>query len=125
MLLWASLLALIAVILGAFGAHGLRGVLSSAQLKSFETGVRYEFYHSFAIFIAVILRLVIPSVLLLVAARCFLVGTILFSGSIYLLTFSDQFDFPTHIIGPLTPVGGVFLIIGWLLVVVGVAKARP
>ena len=118
----ASLLALLAVAFGAFGAHGLNELLTKAQAAAYETAVRYQFYHSFAIFITLFLNRSASSSIFIAAARCFLVGTVLFSGSIYLLSLSGFTNLPTDLLGPLTPIGGVFMLLGWLLVLIGVIR---
>ncbi|WP_288984286.1 DUF423 domain-containing protein [uncultured Flavobacterium sp.] len=111
-LLAAAFLGLSAIILGAFGAHALKKVLSVEQLQSFEVGVRYQMYH--ALF------------LLLIAAFTFLsekerlvifwltiIGVFFFSGSIYLLTTNVITNLKTKFLGPITPIGGMFLISAW------------
>ena len=122
LLAWATLLALLAVAFGAFGAHGLKGSLTPAQQASYETAVRYQFYHAFAIFITLFLNRSAGSAIFIAAARLFLVGTVLFSGSIYLLSFSSFIHLPNDLLGPLTPIGGVFLLLGWLLVLIAIIR---
>ena len=120
-LILASLFALTAVLLGAFGAHGLRVHLDASQLSTFETGVRYQFYHAMALFVTGILgqsvHHIIQGKLLPAAAWCFALGIVLFSGSLYLLACRDLLstDLPAFV-GALTPLGGLLFIIGWLLV---------
>lgn len=124
-LIAASLFALIAIILGAFGAHGLRGALDGSQLSAFETGVRYQFYHALALFIVVILsrtkhkaQTSTMSRALTAAGLFFIVGMILFSGSLYLLSCREVLGIVglSPILGPITPLGGLCLMIGWLCV---------
>lgn len=120
-LITASLFALIAIILGAFGAHGLRGALDGSQLSAFETGVRYQFYHALALFIVVILSRSTNRVLsrpLTAAGLFFIAGMILFSGSLYLLSCREVLGIVglSSILGPITPLGGLCLMIGWLCV---------
>ena len=102
-----------AIVLGAFGAHALKKVLTESQLSTFEVGVKYQMYHAlFLLFIAnlnfithkektIIMYLVV-------------VGVILFSGSIFLLSTSALTKIKTSFLGPLTPVGGLFLIASWV-----------
>jgi len=102
-----------AIVLGAFGAHALKKVLTESQLSTFEVGVKYQMYHAlFLLFIAnlnfitqkdktIIMYLVI-------------LGVILFSGSIFLLSTSALTKIKTSFLGPLTPVGGLFLIASWV-----------
>lgn len=100
------------VILGAFGAHLLEKLLSAAQLASFETGLRYQFYHVFFL----ILLSLIPrieekdknKIALLIS-----IGILLFSGSIYLLNLQDVLGLNLSFLGPVTPIGGSLLIFAW------------
>ena len=100
------------VILGAFGAHLLEKLLSAAQLASFETGLRYQFYHVFFL----ILLSLIPrieekdknKITLLIS-----IGILLFSGSIYLLNLQDVLGLNLGFLGPVTPIGGSLLIFAW------------
>lgn len=118
-----AFLGMLAVILGAFGAHGLEKILSANQIDTFETGVRYHFYHTFALLIACLLSSKHPTKLLLWAARCFIIGILLFSGSIYLLACREVLGIESWwFLGPLTPIGGTFFIIGWILVFLNVFK---
>lgn len=108
-----SITALLSVALGAFGAHALKTMISAEHLQNFETGVRYQFYHSLAILIVGVLHYFGKKKLLDYSGWSFFAGIILFSGSLYLLAFRDIFALPVHIIGPLTPIGGVLFIGGW------------
>lgn len=100
----------IAVVLGAFGAHALRSSLSPDKLTTFETGVRYEMYHAVAL-LAVSLAMTRDSGsgLLITAGVMFVLGTMLFSGSLYLLVVTKA-----RWIGAITPLGGIAFIAGWL-----------
>jgi uncharacterized membrane protein YgdD (TMEM256/DUF423 family) len=102
-------LAAMAVATGAFGAHGLKTLVDASALVTWETACRYHFYHSLGILIAAFL----PSANARMASRFFLAGIILFSGSLYALTFRNLVELP-GILGPITPVGGLCMIIGWL-----------
>ncbi len=107
----AALLGLIAVVLGALGAHALKEVLDNNSLNSFKTGVRYQAWHALAL-------LVLPSLPLTVKhkgiiALLWLLGTVLFSGSIYLLSLSGVWDMKLSFLGPVTPLGGLLMISGW------------
>jgi uncharacterized membrane protein YgdD (TMEM256/DUF423 family) len=114
-----SLFAALAVILGAFAAHALKAVLDTYQLAIFETGVRYQFYHSIALLLVGILqRLEIGQKKALQRVGVFfLLGIICFSGSLYLLACRSLLgaDAVASIAGPITPIGGVFFIVGWSL----------
>ncbi|MFC4220964.1 DUF423 domain-containing protein [Flagellimonas marina] len=105
---------LLAIVLGAFGAHGLEKLVDSDAVDTFETGVRYQMYHAlFLLFLGIWNGLGIA-----MKKRIFsmvLVGVILFSFSIYLLALNSLTAFDFKIIGFLTPIGGVFLILGWSL----------
>jgi uncharacterized membrane protein YgdD (TMEM256/DUF423 family) len=104
----ASLLGMLSVLAGAFGAHALKSVLTADQLASWETAVRYQLAHALALLMVGLLMQQGWS--LRPTAILFLVGTLLFSGSIYLLCFKLG---PGALLGPLTPIGGVMLIAGW------------
>jgi len=112
----ASILGAIAIIFGAFGAHALKNILSSDQLATFETGVRYQMYHAlFLLLISAISSLTDSAkkvILTLVQ-----IGVILFSGSIYLLATNDLTTFDYKIIGFVTPIGGGLLIAAWCILI--------
>ena len=103
---------MIAIILGAFGAHALKKVLSIEQLATFETGVRYQMYHAlFLLFIGLIPNLTVKAKNTIY--NLVLSGVILFSGSIYLLATNDLTPIDFRFIGPVTPIGGLLLISAW------------
>jgi uncharacterized membrane protein YgdD (TMEM256/DUF423 family) len=111
----AALLGALSVALGAFGAHGLKKLVPAETVTTFETGVRYQFYHVFALLIVAILFERFSQRWLKYAANCFIAGIILFSGSLYLLTALKATDtVGLSGIGAITPIGGVFFIAGWL-----------
>jgi uncharacterized membrane protein YgdD (TMEM256/DUF423 family) len=112
-----ALLAAIAVILGAFAAHSLKAILTVESLAVFETSVRYQMYHAFAIIIVGILYKENTSKTLLLAGKLFILGILLFSGSLYLLTAIKAMQANNFLwVGAVTPLGGVCFIAGWLLV---------
>lgn len=114
-----GILGAIAVILGAFGAHGLKNLLSESQLATFETGVRYQYYHTFAIFGVYLLHQKLPTKRLNLINTLFLIGIILFSGSIYLLACKDILGIENwKFLGPITPIGGIFFILGWIFLAI-------
>lgn len=116
---------LLAVVIGAFGAHGLKAVLETAQLNTFEIGVRYQFYHSFAILLVGILYFHFPDKKIITAGWFFLAGIILFSGSLYLLACREVLGISSWtFLGPLTPIGGVLFIIGWGMIIWGVGTTK-
>jgi uncharacterized membrane protein YgdD (TMEM256/DUF423 family) len=121
----AAISGCLCVILGAFAAHKLRDILSADALNVFYTGVQYQFYHTFALFIVAILFERFPNKLMKWAGNCFIIGIILFSGSLYALTvlrITETTGFDK--IGIITPFGGTFLIAGWLLIFLGVTKKQ-
>lgn len=116
--------ALLAVALGAFGAHGLKKLVEPDSVAVFDTGVRYQVYHSIAILIAGILFQGFPTKRIMVAGYFFLAGIILFSGSLYLLTFfKAQGIVGLSGIGIITPIGGIFFLLGWLWMLLGTGSA--
>lgn len=107
----ASILAAFSVAGGAFGAHALKEKLNESALSSFETGVRYQMYHAIALLIVAFLVNQYPETKGLVAVGwCFIIGIILFSGSLYGLSLGN-----IKALGPVTPLGGLAFIIGWSL----------
>jgi len=108
----ASILGLIAVVLGAFAAHGLRDALNTTSLESFQTGVRYQMYHAFFLFVVGLMPQLQPQQ----KKRLFwfvLLGVLLFSGSIYLLATNALTPIDFAFLGPVTPLGGLLLICAW------------
>jgi len=120
----ASILGALGVILGAFGAHSLKAVLSPIQLSGYETGIAYHFYHSLALIGIGILLAVNPNKWLKSAAILFLLGILLFSGSLYLLGCRELLgiDAWRSVLGPITPIGGLCFILAWIMMAVGVLK---
>lgn len=117
----AAWLGALAVALGAFGAHKLKQLVPPETVGTFETGVRYQFYHVFALVIVAILYERFPGRLLPYAGNCFLIGILLFSGSLYLLTILKATDtVGLKGIGAITPIGGLFFIAGWVMLALGV-----
>lgn len=112
-------LALLAVALGAFGAHALRARLSPEDLAIFETGVRYQMYHALALFAVAWAASQWPGTAVNAAGWMFIVGVLIFSGSLYALVLTD-----TRWLGAVTPVGGVVLILGWGLLAWGIFQGR-
>lgn len=113
-----AFVAALAVILGAFGAHALKEKLSPESLQTFETGVRYQFYHAFALLAVGILYKYFAGKLLQGAGILFICGIVLFSGSLYVLTVVQSIKW----IGAVTPLGGLCFITGWVLLAAGVYK---
>ena len=118
-----ALFGMVAIILGAFGAHALKNLLPAEQLVTFETGVRYQMYHAlFLIFIGMITGLsekTKKTIYFLVLS-----GVCLFSGSIYLLATNSLTSFDFKVIGFVTPIGGLLLIVAWSLLFFGFVKKK-
>jgi len=121
----ASLFGIIAVSLGAFGAHALKKIVSAEIVSSFQTGVQYQMYHVFALFVTGILHEKFAGMWLRWAGIFFICGIILFSGSLYLITFlkASERVVPDSV-GLVTPVGGLFFILGWIFLLTGIVKNR-
>lgn len=124
-----ALLGAAAVIIGAFGAHGLKGLLERQQidpvspLHIYETGVQYHFYHALAIgLVALLLARDPENKWLIRAGWLFLAGIVCFSGSLYLLATQIIIPIPVRWVGPVTPLGGLFFIAGWLVLARGVRE---
>ncbi len=113
-----ALLAAVAVICGAFGAHFLKTKLSAEGLQTFETAVRYQFYHAFALLVTGILYKEFSNKLLKWAGNLFIAGIILFSGSLYILCGVQSLKW----IGAITPFGGLCFITGWILLAAVITK---
>lgn len=114
----------LAVILGAFGAHALKNILAEEALKTFHTGVEYQFYHSLALLIVGLFTASAPaSKGLKWAGNLFLGGIILFSGSLYVLTLLKATgDVGLKSIGLITPIGGLLFVVGWISLALGVSQ---
>ena len=102
------------VVLGAFAAHGLKPLLSISAFESFNTGIRYQMYHSFLLFFIGLSTDIKPNQKSILF-KLILTGVLLFSGSIYIIATNDLTSFNFKVIGFITPVGGLILIASWLL----------
>ncbi len=120
-----ALFAALAVMLGAFGAHSLKAYLGPAGLQTFETGVRYQFYHSFALLVTGLAYTQFPVRALRFANIFFAIGILLFSGSLYVLALLQAGGAGLGPIGILTPVGGLFFIAGWFSLFAAVSRRAP
>lgn len=122
-LISASIIGVISILLGAFGAHGLKALISEESIISFKTGVRYQMYHA-------LLLLFIGSTTYLsetIKKKIFsfvITGLALFSGSIYLLAINKLIAFDFKVIGFITPIGGLLLIIAWSIMAIGFIKYK-
>ncbi|MEP7253123.1 MAG: DUF423 domain-containing protein [Ginsengibacter sp.] len=121
----AAILGALSVVLGAFAAHSLKESVSDYAVGIFETGVRYQFYHAFALLATGILFAEFANKLFQWAGRLFIAGIILFSGSLYILTFIKAAVKPGYDwIGAITPLGGLCFIAGWLCLFFGFFRKR-
>lgn len=125
-LLVSALSGAVSVALGAFGAHGLKKVVSVDMLSIYQTAVQYQFIHSLAL-LALAVLLLVPATqavkgLVKWSAHLMMLGIVLFSGSLYTMTFmSVGGGFPAWL-GPITPIGGLAFIMGWILLMVAAFK---
>ena len=118
-----TFLAGLGVVLGAFGAHGLKKLVGPDTVATYQTGVQYQMYHAFALLLVGILYERLQSNLLNYAGALFIAGIVLFSGSLYLLVSLKAMNKVTlPWLGPITPVGGLFFIAGWILLLISVLK---
>lgn len=120
----ASVFGIVAVILGAFGAHSLKKIIDPADLEVWNTAVEYQFYHTLALlFLSTFSRF--RSRAINAASWFFTVGILFFSGSLYLLSLKDVLNISKiSIIGPLTPFGGLLLILGWISLLLATLKNK-
>lgn len=118
----ATLLGALSVMLGAFAAHGLKKYLTADNLQTFETAIRYQFYHVFALLITGMLYGAFSNKAMIWAGRLFITGMVLFSGSLYCLCYVKYSQLPVNWIGAVTPFGGAAFIAGWAMLFVAVSK---
>ena len=120
----ASLLGALAVIAGAFGAHALKASLSPRQLEVWQTAVQYQFYHVFALlFLSTFTRF--KNKVIATTYYLFTIGIVLFSGSLYLLACRDLLGLPgLNVLGPVTPIGGLLFIMGWISLAVAAFRNK-
>ena len=123
-LIFGGIFGTLSVVFGAFGAHALKKIFTEDQQKSFETGVKYQMYHSI---ILIIIGITFPflSNAQNIMAWCFIAGIFLFSFSIYGLTWSSAKGKKIKILGPVTPLGGLLLVVGWVLLTINLAAIAP
>lgn len=118
-LIIGSTLGGLSVAIGAFGAHALKNILeANDQMQTFETGVKYQFYHALALILLGILMQKFDHKLFIWSGYGFIIGTILFSGSLYILSLSGIGKW-----GAITPLGGVAYLVGWITLVIGISKS--
>ena len=123
-LITAAILGALSVLLGAFGAHGLKTRMNADTFEIFETAVKYQFYHVFALLAVAIVSQYVPGNFISWSGKCFIAGIILFSGSLYLLSYfkmvgNEQMNW----LGAVTPFGGLCFIAGWLLLAIAAIRS--
>lgn len=123
MLISGIIFAILSIVLGAFGAHSLKQIISTQALATFEVGVRYQMYHALALIIVGMSSLLTKGQQKIVFLF-FTLGILLFSGSIYLLSLNEVLPFKTNGIGLLTPLGGGCFIIGWCYFLLKILKLK-
>jgi uncharacterized membrane protein YgdD (TMEM256/DUF423 family) len=117
------ILAGVAVALGAFGAHGLKKVVDEQSIEVFKTGVQYQFYHSLALILTGLISIHFSSKEIKWAGNLFIGGIIFFSGSLYAITAFKAMELTVpKFIGPVTPVGGLLFIAGWISLLIAIIK---
>lgn len=122
-LILACIIAAISVILGAMGAHALADKLTEKLLQSYETAVKYQFYHAIALALSGILYKEFKNGMVKTATWLFFIGILMFSGSIFLLVYlKSTAEIGLGGLGIITPIGGVMFILGWLFLLFGIMK---
>ena len=119
----AAFYGMTSVILGAFGAHAFKKFLPEEKLASFEVGVRYQMYHAIAL-LAIGLFFSFTNGMERSAAWCMMIGTFIFSVSIYFLSFADHWGVNLKFLGPITPIGGLLMLVGWGILMVYFMKTK-
>lgn len=120
-LITASILGIIAIVLGAFAAHGLRQLIPSDSIQTFETGVKYQMYHAIFLLVVGTSERIRPNFKRIIFWLT-LLGILLFSGSIYGLATNDLSGFDFKTIGFVTPIGGLLLIVAWVVLLINFLK---
>ncbi|MFA7083576.1 MAG: DUF423 domain-containing protein [Arcobacteraceae bacterium] len=118
-LLLGTLLMATAVGIGAFGAHGLKKIVTQEMLTIFQTGVQYQFYHALGLFAVAFIAYLENNKSVKIAGNLMFIGTTIFSGSLYLLVLLN-----TKWLGAITPIGGVLMIVSWLLLAGSLLKVK-
>lgn len=122
-ILFASILGILSIVLGAFGAHALKTLLTESQLTTFETGVRYQMYHAlFLLFVGTTSMVNEKSKKIIL--NLVLIGVLFFSGSIYLLATPAVTSIDFRFLGPITPIGGLLLIAAWTVLFFNIYKQK-
>lgn len=123
-ILTASFFGAVAVLLGAFGAHGLKTLIDASSLEIWQKGVDYQFYHTFALlYLSTFARY--RNKLINIAYFCFTFGILLFSGSLYLLATRNILKIGfIDVLGPITPIGGLLFVLGWIMLFFAAVKDK-
>lgn len=122
--LTGAILIALGIILGAFGAHGLKKNVDAEKINTFEVGVRYQIYHGLALMLLGVISSKVSFSFKLIQ-RFMLIGVLLFSGSIYLLVIQESLGLNiSKILGPITPIGGLLLIISWGIFIFKLTKEK-
>jgi uncharacterized membrane protein YgdD (TMEM256/DUF423 family) len=122
-LIIGTVLAGLSVVLGAFGAHGLKQIVPPETVATYQTGVQYQIYHAFALILVGILYERFPNNFVNYAGMFFIAGVVLFSGSLYLLASMKAMNrVGLSGVGIITPIGGLLFITGWILLLVGIVR---
>ena len=123
-ILTAAFFGAVAVLLGAFGAHGLKALIDGPALEIWQKGVDYQFYHTLALlYLSTFARY--RNKLINIAYFCFTFGMILFSGSLYLLATRTLLNIEfTALLGPVTPIGGLLFVLGWIMLFFAAVKDK-
>ncbi|HEY1112702.1 MAG TPA: DUF423 domain-containing protein [Chitinophagaceae bacterium] len=118
-----TVLAGLSVVLGAFGAHGLKQIVPPETVATYQTGVQYQIYHAFALILVGILYERFPNNFVNLAGMFFIAGVVLFSGSLYLLASLKAMNrVGLSGVGIITPIGGLLFITGWVLLLIGILR---
>ena len=119
----AAILGMTSVVLGAFGAHALKDLLEADKIVTFETGVRYQMYHALLLLFVGAINILSAKAKKTIFYLC-LIGVLLFSGSIYLLATDSLNSINFKAIGFITPIGGLLLIVAWIVLFVDILRKR-
>ncbi|MEX0635712.1 MAG: DUF423 domain-containing protein [Ferruginibacter sp.] len=121
----AAIFGVLSVGMGAFAAHAIKEIVSQRVLVTFETAVRYQFYHVLALVLIAIIYKEFPNKRIVAAGWLFIVGILIFCGSLYILSFVQAAVQPGYKwLGPITPVGGLAFIAGWVMLFAGVISKK-
>ena len=124
-LIKGAILGMLAVLGGAFGAHALKEILTPEHLASYQTGIRYQLIHAVVLLLLFVLTLKFDNKQFKIAANLIFWGVVLFSGSIYILTLKNIIGLEAlKFAGPITPIGGLLIISGWIMLILGGLKLK-